>query len=88
LPVLHFVIISTANPRAAAAADTAQVTMLSNQRISALFEATAQATEEAIINALVAGETMVGANGRTVQAMPHDRLKEILKKYNRLNESK
>ena len=79
---------STANPGAAAAADTVQVSMVSNQRISALFDATAQATEEAIINALVAGETMVGANGRTVQAMPHDRLKEILKKYNRLNESK
>jgi L-aminopeptidase/D-esterase-like protein len=79
---------STANPGAAGAAETAQVSMVSNQRISALFEATAQATEEAIINALVAGETMVGANGHTVQAIPHDRLKEILKKYNRLNESK
>ena len=79
---------STANPGAAAAADTAQVSMVSNQRISALFDATAQATEEAIINALVAGETMVGANGYTVQAIPHDRLKEILKKYNRLNESR
>ena len=64
------------------------MTMISNQRISALFDATVQATEEAIINALVAGETMTGANGRTVQAINHDRLKEILKKYNRLNERK
>jgi D-aminopeptidase len=76
---------STANPRAAAEAGIAQVTMLSNQRISALFDATAQATEEAIINALVAAETMTGVDGRTVEALPHGRLKEILKKYNRLN---
>ncbi len=79
---------STANAGAATARDTAQLTMVSNQRISALFDATVQATEEAIINALVAGETMTGANGRTVQAINHDRLKEILKKYNRLNERK
>jgi D-aminopeptidase len=79
---------STANPGAAAEENTARVSMVSNQRISALFDATAQATEEAIINALVAAETMTGVNGRTVQAIPHDRLKEILKKYNRLNETK
>src|SRR5262245_20600990 len=79
---------STANSRVADQENTAQVSMLSNNRISALFDATAQATEEAIITALVAAETMTGAKGRTVQAMPHDRLKEILKKYNRLNETK
>ena len=79
---------STANPGAATARETSQVAMVSNQRISALFDATVQATEEAIINALVAGETMTGANGRTVQAIPHDRIKEILKKYNRLDERK
>ncbi len=79
---------STANPGAATARENAQVAMLSNQRISALFDATVQATEEAIINALVAGETMTGANGRTLQAIPHDRVKEILKKYNRLDERK
>ena len=48
--------------------------MISNQRISALFEATVQATEEAIINALVAAETMTGADGRSVQAISHDRV--------------
>jgi len=82
------VAFSTANAGAATARETAQVAMVSNQRISALFDATAQATEEAIINALVAGETMTGANGRTVQAISHDRLKQILKKYNRLDERK
>jgi D-aminopeptidase len=42
-----------------------------------------QATEEAIVNALVAGETMHGANNRTVEALPHDTLKLLLKKYGR-----
>lgn len=79
-----FVAFSTANAKAAAAPETAQVSMLSNRRISALFDATVQATEEAIVNALVAGETMTSAGGRTVAAIPHDRLREILRKYNRL----
>ena len=57
--------------------------MLSNDRISAMFSATVQATEEAVVNALVAAETMTGINGRTVEALPHDRLKEALKKYGR-----
>jgi D-aminopeptidase len=76
---------STANPGAAGAEDTAQVRMLSNDRISALFEATAQATEEAIVNALVVAETMTGVDGHRVEALPHDRLREVLKKYNRLD---
>jgi L-aminopeptidase/D-esterase-like protein len=79
---------STANPGAAAAAETAQVMMVSNRRISALFDATAQATEEAIINALVAAETMTGRDGHTISAIPHDRLKQVLKKHDRLNERK
>jgi D-aminopeptidase len=43
-----------------------------------------QATEEAVINALVAAETMTGLKGHTVTSLPHDRLREVLKKYNRL----
>ena len=62
------------------------MSMVSNRRISTLFTATAEAVEEAIINALVAGETMTGANGRTVRAIPHDQLRAVLKKYNRLVE--
>ena len=58
--------------------------MLSNQNINPIFLATVQATEEAIINAMVAADTMTGANDLTVIALPHDRLREILKKYNRL----
>jgi D-aminopeptidase len=62
--------------------------MLPNDRMDALFEATVQATEEAVVNALVAAKTMTGADGHTVEALPHDRLREVLKKYNRLAEAK
>jgi L-aminopeptidase/D-esterase-like protein len=58
--------------------------MLPNDRINPLFNATVQATEEAIVNALVAAETMEGINGNKVYALPHDRLKEVMRKYNRL----
>jgi L-aminopeptidase/D-esterase-like protein len=51
-----------------------------------LFEATVQATEEAIINALVASTTLSGVNGNTLHALPHERVREILRKYNRLLE--
>jgi D-aminopeptidase len=64
-------------------ADVATVQMLSNDRISSVFSATVQATEEAIVNALVAAETMTGVNGRVVERLPHDRLAEVLKKYAR-----
>jgi len=58
--------------------------MLSNQQMNPIFLATVEATEEAIINAMVAAETMTGINDFTVVALPHDRLREVLKKYNRL----
>src|SRR4029079_3564444 len=78
-----FIAFSTANAKAAGAAGVASVQMVSNDRISALFSATVQATEEAIVNALVAGETMRGIDGRVVTALPHDTLKSLLKKYAR-----
>jgi L-aminopeptidase/D-esterase-like protein len=62
----------------------AQVKMLPNDDISPLFWATVNATEEAIVNAMVAAETMTGINGNTVPALPVDRLLDILKKHNRL----
>ncbi len=52
--------------------------------MSPLFEATLDAVEEAITNAMVAAETLTGVNGNTVYALPHDRLKTLLQKYNRL----
>jgi L-aminopeptidase/D-esterase-like protein len=80
-----FIAFSTANA-AEASKDQglANLTMLPNERISRLFWATAQATEEAIVNAMIAAETMKGINGSTAYALPHDRLREVLKKYNRL----
>ena len=79
-----FVAFSTANPEAAKSGGVVQLTMLPNERMNPLFDATAQATEEAIINALVAAETMTGVDDHQVIALPHDRLRETLRKYNRL----
>lgn len=64
------------------------LTMLPNDRINGLFWSTTAAVEEAILNALVAAETMKGYNGNAAYALPHDRLKTVLKKYNRLKEVK
>ena len=84
-----FIAFSTANSGAGLAdKKPAALQMLPNARMDALFEATVQATEEAVVNALVAAKTMTGVNGRMVEALPHDRLREVLKKYNRLAETK
>ena len=79
-----FVAFSTANPGAANSKSMRQITMLPNEQMNPLFLATVQATEEAVINAMVAAETMKGINDFEVIALPHDRLREVLKKYNRL----
>ncbi len=79
-----FIAFSTANSGAAQSKGLRQLTMLPNDQIDPIFLATVQATEEAVINAMVAAETMTGVNGRTVIALPHDQLREVLKKYNRL----
>jgi len=79
-----FIAFSTANRGAAKDESPVSLQMLPNDRINPLFAATVQATEEAIINAMVAAETMTGVNGNTVYAIPHDRLREALRKYNRL----
>src|SRR2546426_8381399 len=81
-----FVAFSTANPGAAKPDANVSVAMVPNERITTLFEATVQATEEAIVNAMVAAETMTGVNGLRVYALPHDRLRASLRKYNRLIE--
>ena len=79
-----FIAFSTANTEASKPTGIAQLTMLPNEMIGSVFDATVQATEEAIINALVAAETMTGVDNHKVTALPHDRLKEVMKKYNRL----
>jgi len=79
-----FIAFSTANPAAAKSTGTVELVMLSNERMNPVFEATVQATEEAIINAMVAAETMTGLDGHRVIALPHDRLRAALAKYSRL----
>jgi D-aminopeptidase len=79
-----FIAFSTANRGAISSEGVQTISMLPNDKINAVFLATVQATEEAVINAMVAAETMTGAGGHTVMALPHDRLREVLRKYNRL----
>jgi L-aminopeptidase/D-esterase-like protein len=79
-----FFAFSTANPSAAGSKGVRKLSMLPNDHLSPLFLATVQATEEAVVNAMVAAETMTGINNHTVVALPHDKLREVLKKYNRL----
>jgi L-aminopeptidase/D-esterase-like protein len=78
-----FIAFSTANAHAATDTGLAHVDMLPNGSINGLFAATVQATEEAIVNALLAAETMTGADDSRVYALPVDRLKAIMKKYGR-----
>jgi D-aminopeptidase len=79
-----FIAFSTANPGAAAAGHVVDLKMLPNDQLDPVFAATVQATEEAVINAMVAAETMTGIENHKVIALPHDKLREVLKKYNRL----
>jgi D-aminopeptidase len=79
-----FIAFSTANPGAAMPAGIRHIEMVPNDQMDPLFQATVQATEEAIVNAMVAAKTMTGINNHTVEALPHHKLREILKKYNRL----
>jgi D-aminopeptidase len=79
-----FLAFSTANPKTAGGDGVQRVEVLSNSRINALFYATVQATEEAILNAMLAAKTMTGADGLRVHALPHDRLLAGLRKAGRL----
>lgn len=79
-----FIAFSTANPGAADTKGIRHLEMLPNENMNPLFLATVQATEEAVVNAMVGAETMTGIDNHTVIALPHDKLREVLKKYNRL----
>lgn len=79
-----FLAFSTANPGAAVRDERSTPEMLPNDQMSSLFLSTALATEEAIVNAMIAAETMTGINGNTVHAVPHDRLIQVLRAYNRI----
>jgi len=79
-----FLAFSTANRRVGEEQGPVPLEMLPNARMGALFEATVGATEEAVINALVAGRTMTGYKGYTVPGLPRDRVVELLRRHNRL----
>ncbi len=79
-----FLAFSTAQTKAADTLGVRSVPMLQDERIDPVYEATVQATEEAIINAMLAAKTMTGADYLRVPALPHDRLRAVLQKYNRL----
>jgi D-aminopeptidase len=81
-----FIAFSTANPGADGADHVVELKMLPNDLLEEVFASTVQATEEAVINAMVAAETMTGIENHKVIALPHDRLREVLKKYNRLSQ--
>jgi D-aminopeptidase len=79
-----FLAFSTAPTGDAAGRGPVTVSTLPNDQAGPLFEATVGATEEAVVNALVAARTMTGKDGKTVHALPHDRLREILRRHGRL----
>jgi len=79
-----FLAFSTANPGAASADGTPALVMLPNDRIDPLFQATIDATEEAVVNAMLAAQTMTGVDGIRVFGLPGDRVVAALKKYNRM----
>lgn len=80
-----FVAFSTANSGAGASSGLRTAAFLPNDDLDPVFEATVQATEEAIVNALVAADTMSGVDGHTAIALPHDRLKAALAKHGKLD---
>lgn len=79
-----FIAFSTANPHAFSNTENREVETIPNDRINPLLTATIEATEEAIVNALFAGQTLTGINGNTVHGMPKEAVLRILKQYNRL----
>ena len=81
-----FIAFSTANADAGQSGPATSVTMMSNDNMSGLFQATVEATEEAVINAMVAARDMTGDRGHLVKALPHAELREVLRRYGRLIE--
>jgi len=80
-----FIAFSTANPGASKEKGIADLKMFPNEQLDSVFAATVQSVEEAIVNAMVAAETMTGIENHRVIALDHEKLRAILKKYNRLN---
>jgi L-aminopeptidase/D-esterase-like protein len=83
-----FIAFSTANLGANDVDRVVDLKMVPNDRMDPIFAATVQATEEAIINSMVAAEDMTGVDGHRIRALPHDQLRAVLAKYHRLNNQK
>jgi L-aminopeptidase/D-esterase-like protein len=81
-----FVAFSTANRVPVDHGQAGTVQLMNTEDLGPIFAGVVEATEEAIVNALVAGEDMTGIDGHVVKALPHDRLRAVLKKYGRLGE--
>jgi L-aminopeptidase/D-esterase-like protein len=79
-----FITFSTASPGAFNREKVVSVKQFPNDQINPLFEGTVQCVEEAIINAMVAADTMKGINDNTAYALPHDKVIELLRKYGRI----
>jgi L-aminopeptidase/D-esterase-like protein len=79
-----FLAFSTANPDAAKPSGIVDLKMVPNNEMNDLFTATVEAVEEAIINAMIGAETITGVDHHTSFALPHEELRQVLKKYNRL----
>jgi D-aminopeptidase len=83
-----FLAFSTANRGASVEEGTATLQMLSNEEITPFFEATAYATEEAILNSMLAADTMTGADGFRAFALPHAALVEIMRRHHRIRDAR
>jgi D-aminopeptidase len=81
-----FMAFSIANPHAEDGKEPVNIKMLPNDNLDPIFAATVQAVEESIVNAMIAAETMTGIENHKVIALPHDKLREVLRKYNRLTQ--
>jgi L-aminopeptidase/D-esterase-like protein len=82
-----FLAFSTANAAAVNSAEIVQLSMVPNEQLDPVFGATVTAVEEAIVNAMMAANSMTGRDGHRVVAIPHDRLSKVLKKYSRLSKN-
>lgn len=81
-----FIAFSTANENAFNRSELEKIEVLPNENLDLLFNATVEAVEESVINAMVAAETMTGINGNKAYAIPHEEITRLMKEYNRFTD--
>ncbi len=81
-----FMAVSTATPQYNEDYTIEKWEVIPKWHLNPLYQATVEATEEAVINVLIAAEEMKGINDNVFYPIPHEKLKEVLQKYNRLEE--